>query len=173
MGLFRRGPVWWFRVSVSGKQIRGSTGTEDKKLAQRVYDKVKGQIAEGRWFQKLPERSFQEMMQKFLNEHASKKASYRTFVGHVENMAAFFGNRSLFQITPRLINEYKNKRCSDGVKSATINRELATLKKAFNLALKEWEWIGSNPVSMVSMEQEDNKRDRWLTLHEEERLLKA
>jgi integrase len=66
-----------------------------------------------------------------------------------------------------------NKRCSDGVKSATINRELATLKKAFNLALKEWEWVESNPVSKVSMEPEDNKRDRWLTQDEEERLLKA
>ncbi|MGA2957139.1 MAG: hypothetical protein ABSF48_15615 [Thermodesulfobacteriota bacterium] len=28
----------------------------------------------------------------------------------------------------------------DGVKPATINRELAAMKKAFNLALKEWEW---------------------------------
>lgn len=173
MGLFRRGSIWWFRVSVGGKLIRGSTGTEDKKLALRVFDKVKGQIAEGKWFRKLPERSFQEMMQKFLDEHASKKASYRTFMGHVQNMMAFFGNCSLVQITPRLINEYKNKRCSDGVKSATINRELATLKKAFNLALKEWEWIESNPVSKVSMEPEDNKRDRWLTLDEEERLLNA
>jgi len=173
MGLFRRGRIWWFRISVRGKLIRESTGTEDKKLAKRVYDKVKGQIAEGKWFQRLPERSFQEMMEKFLDEHGSKKASYSTSMGHVKNMTAFFGNCSLFQITPRLINEYKNKRHSDGVKSATINRELATLKKAFNLALKEWEWIESNPVSRVSMEPEDNKRDRWLTLHEEERLLKA
>jgi site-specific recombinase XerD len=173
MGLFRRGSIWWFRVSVGGKLIRGSTGAEDKKLALRVFDKVKGQIAEGKWFRKLPERWFEEMMEKFLDEHASKKASYSTFMCHVKNMTAFFGNCSLVQITPRLINEYKNKRCSDGVKPATINRELATLKKAFNLAFKEWEWIESNPVSKVSMEQEDNKRDRWLTLHEEERLLKA
>lgn len=173
MGLFRRGRIWWFRISVRGKLIRESTGTEDKKLAKRVYDKVKGQIAEGKWFQKLPERSFQEMMEKFLDEHASKKASYSTFMGHVGNMTAFFGNCSLFQITPRLINEYKNKRHSNGVKPATINRELATLKKAFNLAVKEWEWIESNPVSRVSMEPEDNKRDRWLTLDEEERLLET
>jgi integrase len=173
MGLYKRGQVWHMSFVYKGKRCRKSTGTEDKKLAQRILDKVKGQVAEGKWFQKLPERSFQEMMQKFLNEHASKKASYRTFMGHVENMTAFFGNCSLFQITPRLINEYKNKRHSDGVKSATINRELATLKKAFNLALKEWEWIESNPVSRVSMEPEDNKRDRWLTLHEEETLLKA
>jgi site-specific recombinase XerD len=92
----------------------------------------------------VSKRSFQELMEKFLDEHASKKASYSTFMGHVKNLTAFFGNCSLLQITPRFINEYKNKRHSDGVKAATINRELATLKKAFNLALNEWEWIESN-----------------------------
>ncbi len=47
------------------------------------------------------------------------------------------------------------------------------MKKAFNLAIKEWEWINQNPVSKVSMEKEDNKRDRWLTDDEEKRLLDA
>ena len=47
------------------------------------------------------------------------------------------------------------------------------MKKAFNLAIKEWEWIEKNPVARVSMEEENNKRDRWLTTEEEERLLKV
>lgn len=34
------------------------------------------------------------------------------------------------------------------------------MKKAFNLAVKEWEWIKENPVAKVSMEEENNKRDR-------------
>lgn len=59
----------------------------------------------------------------------------------------------------------------EGVKPSTINRELATMKKAFNLALKEWEWVKENPVTKVSMERENNKRDRWLTFDEEDRLL--
>lgn len=59
---------------------------------------------------------------------------------------------------------------TDGVKPATINRELATLKKAFNLARREWEWCTDNPVCRVSMERENNTRDRWLTGEEEMRL---
>lgn len=47
------------------------------------------------------------------------------------------------------------------------------MKKAFNLAIREWEWIEKNPVARVSMEEENNKRDRWLTTEEEERLLKV
>jgi len=42
---------------------------------------------------------------------------------------------------------------------------------AFNLAIKDWEWIKENPVSRVSKEKVDNLKERWLTLEEEERLL--
>jgi len=44
-----------------------------------------------------------------------------------------------------------------------VNRELAVMKKAFNLACREWEWCRDNPVLRVSMESERNHRDRWLT----------
>jgi len=65
---------------------------------------------------------------------------------------------------------HKHKRLDGGFKPGTVNRELATMKKAFNLAIKEWEWIKENPVARVSLEQED-KRVRWLTDEEEKRVL--
>lgn len=54
MGLFKRGSVWWMRFTYQGKQIKKSAETDDKKLAQRIYDKVKGEVAERKWFEKLP-----------------------------------------------------------------------------------------------------------------------
>ena len=62
-------------------------------------------------------------------------------------------------------------RKDEGAKPATINRELAMLSKAFNLAIREWEWLKHNPVSKVPFEKEHNKRDRWLSDEEEKRLL--
>ena len=53
------------------------------------------------------------------------------------------------------------------VKPATMNRELATLKNACNLARREWEWCTDYPVCRVSMEKGNNWRDRWLTVEEE------
>ncbi len=47
------------------------------------------------------------------------------------------------------------------------------MKRAFNLAIREWEWCDKNPVARVSLERLDNKRDRWLTFEEEEKLLQA
>src|SRR2546425_4582667 len=48
-----------------------------------------------------------------------------------------------------------------------------TLFRSFNLAVREWEWCQRNPVLSVSMERENNGRDRWLTVEEEGRLLAA
>lgn len=173
MGLYQRGSVWWVSFVFNGKRVRRSTETEDRKLAKRIYDKVKGEIAEGRWFEKLPgeDKTFKEMMEKYLKEHASRLKSFKSFEGYSKNLLSFFGDRFVKEITPRLINEFKQKRIMSGVKPSTINRDLATLRKAFNLAVKEWEWVKDSPMSKVSLERENNKRDRWLTFEEEDRLL--
>ena len=76
-------------------------------------------------------------------------------------MDSFTGGRS--------ITRYKVVRSDKGAKPATINRELAMLSKAFNLAIREWEWLRDNPVSKVPFEKENNKRKRWLSLEEERR----
>ena len=64
MSLFKRGRTWWIRFTYKGKQTRKSTETNDKKLAERIYRKVLGEVAQGKWFERLPgeEMTFREMM---------------------------------------------------------------------------------------------------------------
>jgi len=138
MGLYRRGQVWHMAFTAKGRHYRESTGTTDRKLAKRIYDKIKGEIAEGRWFEKLPgeEKTFREMMEKYLAEHVPKLRSQRSFRGYAGNLTSFFGDYLLTEISPKVISEYKIKRRSGGLSAASVNRELATMKKAFNLAVK-------------------------------------
>lgn len=175
MGLVKRGDVWWMYFTYQGQQVRKSTGTADRRLAYAILSKVKVQIIEGQYFEKAVAQShtFTELMDRYEKEHVLRKLSHRGVKGYMNNLRAFFGDRTLADITPRLIVAYKNKRYEDGKAPATINRELANLKKAFNLALREWEWCHQNPVTRVSMEKENNKRDRWLSEDEESRLLSA
>jgi integrase len=158
-----------------GRQVRKSTETSDKRLAEAILGKVKVQIVEGKYFDKPKEdaKTFAELMERYLAEHASRRAHYRRYVNMVENLKSYFGNPKLVHVTPKTIVAFKNKRYVDGVTPATINRELAVLKKAFNLACREWEWVSDNPVCRVSMEREQNMRDRWLTEAEEKRLVSA
>jgi hypothetical protein len=112
MGLFKRGPIWWMRFTYRGKQIRASTQSEDKELAQRIYYKVLREVAEGKWFEKLPgeDKTFREMMEKFESEYFSNLASYRACRTYVKGLKFFFGSYTLSEITPSLINEFKNRR---------------------------------------------------------------
>lgn len=175
MGLVKRGKYWCMRFTYQGRQVRRSTGTADRRLAEAILGKVRAQIIEGRFFETLEEktRTFDELMERYLTEHAAKKSEPRHYQGYAKNLTAFFGGRTLAEITPKLIAEYKALRYTAGLKPASINRELASLKKAFNLAVREWEWCRENPVSKVSMERENNKRDRWLSVEEEAPLLQG
>ena len=173
MGLYKRGKVWWMSLNVHGKQIRRTTETSDRKLAEAIYSKVHVRLIEGKYFDhgEETERTFAELLDRYEREHIPKKASQRALKGYLKHLRPFFGQDTLAEVTPKGIVQYKAKRYQDGVKPATINRELALMKHAFNLAIKEWEWAKQNPVSRVSFEQEDNKRDRWLSQEEEGRLL--
>jgi len=79
MGLYKRGQVWWMSFIYQGKRHRVSIETSDRKRAQKIYDAVKGQIAENRWIERSlgEDKIFTEMMDKYLGEHASQKASAR------------------------------------------------------------------------------------------------
>jgi integrase len=113
------------------------------------------------------------MMNRFIAEYAPtlSENTQRSYTTSLKFLMPFFKDSNLISISPKMISRYKVLRKGDGVKPATINRELAMLSKAFNLAVKEWEWAKDNPTSKVSKERENNARDRWLTKDEEKRLL--
>ena len=56
-----------------GGQIRRSTETEDKKLAITIFDKLKGELAEEKWFENLEGEkiTFSEMMDKYMAEYSA------------------------------------------------------------------------------------------------------
>ena len=178
MALYKRGPVWWMSFTHKGQQYRRSTETEDKKLAQRIFDKLKGEIAEGNWFERLPgeDYRFKDLMAKYLDEHSAinkAKTSHRRDKSLTDHLNKTFGEMLLTDITSAMLSEYKVQRRSEGASPRTINYELTLMSHAFNLAIREWELVDDNPVRRVKKERVNNVIERWLTLDEEEKLLKA
>ena len=173
--MFKRGGVWWASITYKGKRIRKSLETIDKKLALVIEAKIRTEIAEGKYLEKPigDSKAFPDMMEKFMREHAPKVSinTQCSYSASKKHLSINFGDSKLSAITPKMISDYKVLRYSEAAKPATINRELAMLSKAFNLAVKDWEWIRDNPVSRVPKEKENNERDRWLSEDEEKRLL--
>ncbi len=176
--IYKRGQVWWIRLSFQKRQIRVSTGTKNKKLAERIHGKVRTQVEEGQWFNQAigSHKTFKELMDRYLKEHsAPNKApmSYRRDLSLADHLNRSFGTLTLSQIRPSLIAEHKGRRRIEGAAPRTINYELGLMHHAFKLAIKDWEWVTDNPVSKVSREPVHNLIERWLTKEEEERLLAA
>lgn len=175
--MFKRGGVWWTCIRYEDKKVQKSLETDDRRLAQAIEAKIRAEIAEGKFFDKPvgQSKTFKDMMEKFMQEHAPKvsKNMQKSYASSLKHLETFWGNSKLSDIKPKLISEYKVLRKNKGMKPATINRELAMLSKAFNLAVKEWEWINENPVSKVPKEKENNERDRWVSGDEEKRLLEV
>jgi integrase len=176
MGLYKRGGVWWMRFSHRDKQVRRSTETTNKRVAEKIQAKVLTQIAEGKWLNRSmhEDKTFDEMIEKYLSEYSiSKTQSGQTRDrGIAKNLCSFFSGNRLSEIAPPLIVDYKAKRRKEGAKPATIERELCLMKRSFNLAVREWEWVKDNPLTKVSRERFNNQVDRWLSRGEEARLLK-
>jgi integrase len=173
--MYKRGDVWWTCISRKGRKIQKSLETSDKKLAKDIEAKIRAEIIEGSYFEKLigNNKTFKDMMEKFRKEHfptvsENMRKSYTTSLKH---LIPFFGKSILMSISPKMVSRYKVLRKGEGVKPATINRELSMLSKGFNVAINEWEWLKDNPVSRVSKEKEGNGRDRWLRKDEERRLI--
>ncbi|HPK54127.1 MAG TPA: tyrosine-type recombinase/integrase [Smithellaceae bacterium] len=178
MSLYKRNSVWWMSFSLNGKQLRRSTETEDRKLAQRIFDKLKGEIAEGKWFERLPGEGYQfrDLMKKYMAEYSAVNkaaSSHKRDKSIVTQLERVFGDYYLTEITPAMISDFKVKRRADGVSPRTINYELTTMSHAFNMAIREWGLVSDNPVKKVRKERVSNYIERWLTVEEEKKLLQA
>lgn len=166
-GLFKRGQVWWMRFSYRGEQIKRSTETGDKKLAEKIYCKVTTQIAEGKWFDvdEGKRRTFEELAEKYEKQVFCELKSQKSTKGYLNQLKAFFGSYSLSDINPAIIDDFKQMRKAKGVKPATINRQLNVLRRMLNLAKKRWLWIKDVPP--IEMEPKaDRKRIRYLSFEE-------
>ena len=173
--MFKRNDIWWTCISHNGRKIQKSLETSDKKLAKTIEAKIRTEIVEGKYYERLigQNKTFKDMMDRFMKDYAPT-VSMNTQEGYkyyLKNLNRFFGNPALLSITPKIVAKYKLYRRENGASPSTINRELYMLSKAFNLAVKEWEWLKDNPVSRVQKERECNEVDRWLAEDEERRLL--
>jgi len=137
MGLYKRGQVWWMSFVYQGKHYRESTEATEKKLAQTVFYKLKGEIAEGRlpgiFLKKLV--TFNNLAEDFLTDYRiNGRDTLKKAKKSVEYLKSFFGGMRAADITTDKVKSYIEDRMDQGLSNASINRELAALKRMFHLA---------------------------------------
>jgi integrase len=135
--IYKRGNIWWVKYSRNGKPYYESSRSTKETDGRRLLRLREGEIEEG----KLPgvifsRIRFDELAEDFLTDY---RINQRKSIGRAElsvnvHLKPFFRGMRVTDITTAKAKQYINLRMETGAENGTINRELAALKRMFNLA---------------------------------------
>jgi integrase len=174
MSLYQRGKSWYYDFQYRGERYTGCVGPVSRTVAKEILAKKKAEAVEGRYElpSKRPSPVFEDMAEEYLRYYGANRRprSLRRHQMAFRALKPILAGKRLSEITPFLIERYKQTRREEGRSPVTINRELAFLKNLFTMAII-WGKASENPVKQVKTFREENGRTRCLTEEEEPRLL--
>jgi integrase len=137
--IYKRGDVYWVKYYRNGKAYRETSKTNKEGVAKRLLKKREGEISEGKipgvYFDRI---KFNDLAEDFLTDYRinGKKSLVRA-ERSVNHLKGAFDGAKVTNITSPRINLYIQNRLEAGAENATVNRELAALKRIFNLAARQ------------------------------------
>jgi len=169
--LVKRGESWYVRVWIDGKDVWRSAG-KSKQAAQMMLAHIR-EDAERRQLG-LPKKSretFKDWIPRYLEWAKQYKRSWKRDDLSIRSLTPFFGHRKLREITKTMVEAYQRDR-SQEVSNASVNREIACLRKLLNHAVDHGE-IPESPIRGVKMLPEAPSRLPSLDRVDELRLVEA
>jgi len=171
MGVYKRGRIWWLSYTIDGRQVFESSGSTTRKEAENALVMRKAAIVQGtlqrrfRVTNKANGVTLVQFTQQYLRYARANKRSWIRDVQLAAHLNRALGTKCLAEIRPLDVENYKIERLQKA-KPATVNREVALLKRMFNLAY-QWDFALENPVKGVKLLREDNLIERILQPEEE------
>lgn len=155
-----------------------------KTQAKRWAEKRQNELREGRdLLRREAERhTLRELADTYLTDiapYGRGNCSLRQKATRLRWWVEEIGDRRLSDVTPALISECKRRLLAGPLPSgkrragATVNRYLAELSRVFTVAVRELQWVETNPVQRVERLPESRGRTRFLDDDERTRLLRA
>ena len=156
--------VLWIKYHRNGKPVRESAHTTNVKEAEKLLRQRMAAISTGTYLgPKLEKTRVSELADDLIREY---RINGRKSIDDLEarwrlHIEPFFGTLRAIDVTSQLVAQYIDSRQQEEAENATINRELAALKRMFNLARQ------STPprvqsVPYIAMLRENNIRVGFL-----------
>lgn len=150
---------WYIDFRYKGKRIRRKVGPSKRKAQEALRKAMADAINDKFNLAEARRMTFSELAEYWLENYSrienapSQYGKNRERLGN--HLLPFFGDCEITNITPRMIDEYKNSKFGS-LKRSTINRTLAILRKMFNDAIR-WGFIHTSPMRKVKQLREDEQ----------------
>lgn len=169
--IYRRGTICWIRYFIHGLLKQESTGFTQKADAENLLKQRIGEVAAGR--RVGPERATIADLcnlvmedNRLRNLRDARHVEYR----YKANVAPLLGRLLASRFGQAQVRQYIATRRAAGASDATINRELAIVRRGFKLATREDPPLVQRLV-MIPVLEEDNVRQGFLEQDQYEQLL--
>jgi integrase len=154
--------VWWVDYGFRGERYRESTGSHRKGDATALLRKRMEEMGRGQLVGPREERvTFEDLMGMIEDDYrVNGRKSLPALRSIRRHLGGHFGRRRAIDITTDRVTAYTRARLEEGAAPATIQKELAALKRSFTLAVRAGRLTGAPYVPSVKV---DNTREGFLT----------
>ncbi|CAG0942230.1 Tyrosine recombinase XerC [Anaerolineae bacterium] len=170
MSLFKRkdSPYWWIKLNHNGQRIQQSTGTSDKAKAEELHDKLKASLWDEARLGIKPRHAWKDAVVRYLAE-TTHKASQASDKIHLRWLDQYLGGAMLGEINRSMLDRIMAAKMAERVKNSSVNRVMEVIRAVLRKAANEWEWL--DRVPNVRMLPEPNRRIRWITRKQADKLI--
>ena len=152
----KSGAVWWIEFWRDGHQNRESSKSRNVSDARKLLKQRLGEIANGSFVTRdIKRTSFEDLCQLIRDDYEKNGRDADHLDTVLNRLRSSFAELRANEITTDKISAYQAQQKRDGYANATINREMAALKRAFRLAHRAGR-VASVPH--IDMLDEDNAR---------------
>jgi integrase len=176
-GLRRRGGIWHIEKQVKGYGVlRESCKTGDYAVAEQYLYKRLDELRQQMMFGVRPVRTFRQAATKYLEE--TTKRSIGRDAQALVILDPHIGDMPIEKVHMGTLRSYVTHRKAAGIKSGTVSRELAVVRRILNLAARMWRdesdkpWIDTAPLIQLP-DWDDAKQPYPLSWDEQRALFKA
>jgi integrase len=160
--IYERGAVWWVEYWHRGQQVRESSKSTERRVAQRLLQTRRRTAGTAQFIgPKTEQVAFAVLTDLYLtDQRVNRRRSLDHAERYVRNLLAAFGADRALDVTADRIEAYRDQRLADGLAPASVNRELAALRRMFKLAVRK----GKLPASphIETLDESGNVREGFL-----------
>lgn len=168
MSLYRRPnrPHWWVRFQLDGREVRLSSGTEDRRAAEEFETVARSRAWRQVRLGERPPYSWKDARRRWLAE-TTKRSKWRD-----ESILTWFDEHlkdsHLHEITREVVEELRQLKAEEQSPS-TADRHMALLRAILKKAVDDWQVIDSAPK--VPMFRAAVPEPKWLRPEQAKALL--